>query len=169
MRLTGRQLRAPGPAGRWALLLALVPLWACDKDDEVTYTQFNDTDDVLTIQVGAPSVLDAVTTELHSTTGSVVVGTATVDPGGGPVGTEHRLTVVVDDAYEDQVVRVTVRTDSGSRGEDEYELVGDSADEGLWQITLVSAGAADEVREDAFTIRLWENGTTIVSAEDSGE
>jgi hypothetical protein len=94
--------------------------------------------------------------DLTSSTGLVVLGTATVSPAGGPVGTIHELSVVIDDEYEESVGRVTVRTDSGERGKDEYELEGDSADEGYWKITLVSAGDSDEVREDSFTIRLFE-------------
>ena len=50
-----------------------------------------------------------------------------------------------------------MRTDSGDRGEDEYDLEADSADEGLFQIVLVSVGDEGESREDTFTIRVWEN------------
>lgn len=138
--------------------LTFLLLSACSEEVEVSYVQFNATGESLTIQVGDASLLDSeASVELTSTTGSVVVGQATVTPAGGPVGTEHELTVEVFDDYENQVDRVSVRTDSGERGEDEYDLIGDSADEGFWKISLLSAGEADEVREDTFTIRLWES------------
>lgn len=138
------------------LVVLLSGLLACDKEEEATYSQFNGTDDSLTIQVGASETLDAVSIELTSTTGEVVVGTAQVDPGGGPVGTEHEIVVEVYDAYQHIVDRVSVRMDAGSRGEDEFELTQDSADEGVWKTTLVSAGDADEVREDTLTVRCWD-------------
>lgn len=138
------------------LVVLLSGLLACDKEEEATYSQFNGSDDTLTIQVGSSDALDAVSIELTSTTGEVVVGTASVDPGGGPVGTEHAIVVEVYDAYQHIVDRVSVRMDAGSRGEDEFELTQDSADEGVWKTTLVSAGEADEVREDTLTVRCWD-------------
>lgn len=154
---------------RTAAVCALLALAACSQDEEVSYVQFNASGEALTISVGADELLEPSSIELTSTTGSVVVGSATVDPSGGPIGTEHQLTVEVSDDYEDQVARVSVRTDSGDRGEDEYDLDGDSADEGFWKITLVSAGEEGEVREDSFTIRLWEEDGTVSSDEDTGE
>jgi len=147
-------------------LVSLLGLAACDQAEEVTYVQYNASGELLTIQVGAETLLEPSSIELNSSTGSVVVGTATVDPAGGPVGTEHTVTVEVSDDYENDITRVTVRTDSGDRGEDEYELEGDSADEGFWKLTLVSAGEADEVREDTFTVRLWESSVVSDTAEE---
>lgn len=144
-----------------ARCLALLPLsllfGACTEEQETAFLQFNATGESLTIYVGDDSRLEQEDSiDLTSSTGLVVLGTATVSPAGGPVGTIHELSVVIDDEYEESVGRVTVRTDSGERGKDEYELEGDSADEGYWKITLVSAGDSDEVREDSFTIRLFE-------------
>ncbi len=147
------------------MLPLVLALCACTQDEETIYTQFNAEDDQLTISVGVESELEQVSTVLLSTTGTVEVGEAYADPGGGPIGTEHTLTVEVYDEWEDQVVRVTVRTDSGDRGEDEYELEPDSADEGLYQIKLVSVGDEGEVREDSFTIRLWEEDGSSSSAD----
>jgi hypothetical protein len=135
-------------------------LLACTESDEVTYAQFNAETDQISIQVGSGEVLDATSVSLFSTTGTVEIGTATADPGGGPIGTEHTLTVEVYDDWENDVSRVSVRTDSGDRGEDEYDLEADSADEGLFQIVLVSVGDEGESREDTFTIRVWENDST---------
>lgn len=138
------------------VLFSLLALLACKEDEEIIYTQFNALDDIVDIEVGVAEELPSTTVDLHSSTGQIIVGSATVDPSGGPIGTTHVLTVIVSDEWEDQVPRVTVRTDSGSRGEDEYELTTDSADEGLHQIKLVSYGDEGEVRTDSFTIRLWE-------------
>jgi hypothetical protein len=140
--------------------MLLAVLLACTESDEVTYAQFNAETDQISIQVGSGEVLDATSVSLFSTTGTVEIGTATADPGGGPIGTEHTLTVEVYDDWENDVSRVSVRTDSGDRGEDEYDLEADSADEGLFQIVLVSVGDEGESREDTFTIRVWENDST---------
>src|SRR4030095_1122403 len=101
---------------------------------------------------------------LYSSTALVTVGSAKVDPGGGPIGTEHDIVVIVEDAYENVVDRVSVRTDAAERGEDEYDLDPDSADEGFYKLTLVSVGEPDEIRTDTFTIRLWDEDDD----EDSG-
>jgi hypothetical protein len=140
--------------------MLLAVLLACTESDEVTYAQFNAETDQISIQVGSGEVLEATSVSLFSTTGTVEIGTATADPGGGPIGTEHTLTVEVYDDWENDVSRVSVRTDSGDRGEDEYDLEADSADEGLFQIVLVSVGDEGESREDTFTIRVWENDST---------
>jgi hypothetical protein len=54
------------------------------------------------------------------------------------------------------VDRVSIRTRSPGRGEDEYDLIQDSADEGYYKLTITSAGTADEQREDTLTVRLWQ-------------
>ena len=142
-------------AAPWVTVTVLA-IAACKKDDEIVYDQYNAEDDALSIEVGVEELLPAVSIDLHSSTGEIVVGTADVDPGGGPIGTEHTITVVIADDYENAIDRVTVRTDTSERGEDEYDLDPDSADEGLYQVTLVSVGTEDEVRTDTFTVRLWE-------------
>jgi hypothetical protein len=147
--------------------MLLAVLLACSEGDEVTYTQFNSDTDQLTIQVGTEELLDPVTISLYSTTGTVEIGSATADPGGGPIGTRHTLTVEVFDDWENDVSRVSVRTDSGDRGEDEYDLEGDSADEGLFQLELSSVGDEGETREDTFTIRVWEDDTS--SSDDTSD
>jgi hypothetical protein len=149
---------------RWARLLFLVAASACNKDDEPTYTQFNAEDESLEIDVGAAKLEPAKTITLYSSTGEVTVGTAKVDPGGGPIGTEHAIVVIVEDAYQNVVDRVSVRTSSPERGDDEYDMDPDSADEGFYKLTLVSVGEPDEVRTDTFTIRLWDEDDD----EDSG-
>lgn len=151
-----RGLRWPDRLLLAAFVLPLLGASDCKDEDEETYVQFNASDDTLTIQVGVQDVGAPVTIDLHSTTGSVLIGTATVDPSSGPVGTEHTITVEIFDAYENMVDRVSVRADSGDRGEDEFDLVGDSADEGFYKLTLVSVGDEGETRDDTFTLRVWD-------------
>jgi hypothetical protein len=138
-----------------ACILASLLTVACSNDDTPNWVQFNGPDDNVTIEVGASKVTGAVTTDLHSSTGEVLIGTASVDPGGGPIGTEHLARVDLFDAFEGEVGRSTVRTDSGSRGIDEYDMAVDSADEGLYTLTLKSVGSEGELRSDTFTFRLW--------------
>jgi hypothetical protein len=57
--------------------------------------------------------------------------------------------------YASGVGRVSVRTSSGERGEDEYDLVADSTGEGIWLFQLTSQGEGGEARTDTFTFRLW--------------
>ncbi|MFZ5475258.1 MAG: hypothetical protein ACOZNI_00660 [Myxococcota bacterium] len=92
---------------------------------------------------------------LTSTTGSVEIGWGCVSPAAGPVGTVHTMRVEVLDAYEADVDRVSVRTDSGDRGKDEYDLDHDSADIGFWMFEIESVGEDDEQRTDTLTFRLW--------------
>ncbi len=158
------------PAGTgispWFLVFALLLGSACNGSDEIEWIQFNAEDDTVTIQVGVDEVQDTVSTVLHSTSGQVEVGVASVDPGGGPIGTEHFVVVEVYDDYEDTVGRATVRTDSGDRGEDEYEMDPDSADEGIYTTTLISVGDDGEHRSDILTFRLWYDSS--LDSQDSG-
>jgi hypothetical protein len=150
-------------------MLAALALFlaACTQDDEVTYTQYNAEDNAVTIDVGADTryvladdgvteVPESVETPLTSNTGSVEIGVATVTPSAGPVGTTHTISVVVYDDYADDIDRVAVRTASGDRGEDEYDLDRDSTGEGYWVMELESEGEADEVRTDTLTFRLYQ-------------
>lgn len=134
----------------------MLSLLSCGDEDTVSYVRFNGDDDIVTISVGVADLLDDITIDLHSTTGEVVIGSAVVSPGGGPIGTTHDVVVVISDDYEDKVDRVSVRVDSGDRGEDEYDLERDSADEGYYKLSMVSVGDDGEVRDDTFTIKVWD-------------
>ena len=114
------------------------------------------------VLVGEP-----VTVELFSTTGAVMVGTATVDPGSGPVGTMHTILVDVEDDYEDDVRRVTVDVDAGDRGIEDFMMTRDSADRSLWELELESSGVPGEARTDVFTIRLFSVAEEGESSEDT--
>jgi len=140
------------------MLLAL--LWGCVEDTGTSWKQFNAGDNTLDVVVGTVDELDPVETNLTSTTGETQVGTGSVDPGGGPVGTVHQVRVEVLADYETAVSRVSVRTDSGDRGVDEFDLLRDSAGAGLWVGDIQSVGTAGEVRTDTLTIRLWEEDTS---------
>jgi hypothetical protein len=145
--------------------LLLLSLIAC-KDDEPEYSQFNGTD-VIEIEVTAADDLgESVEEILSSSTGTVDIGTVTVTPGSGPVGTDHDVLIDIDDDFEDLVVKATVVTDAGDRGDDEYELRQDSADHGVWVLTLTSLGAEGEERTDTFTIYLWQYADIEVIIED---
>ena len=136
--------------------LAAALLLACTAEEEPVYEQFNAPDDILTVEVGAAELLPPVSIELWSNTGELPVGSASVDPGGGPGGTIHSIVVEVSDDYQDIVDRASVRTDSGERGEDEYDMVRDYADEGIYKLEIQSVADEGEIRTDTLTIRLWD-------------
>ena len=142
--------------------------YSCDEDAEPNWVQYNGDDDVVTIEVGSADELDEVATDLHSDVVGNVIGTATVDPGGGPIGTTHTVTVIIDDEFENDVGLVTVRTDSGDRGEDEYELDNDMSDEGAWGLQIISVGEEGEQRSDTLTFRLWYDSEEDTTAGDTG-
>jgi hypothetical protein len=151
------------------ILPILLSFIACEQDEEITYSQFNASNDSMSIYIGVEELLPSSSIDLNSTTGLIIVGTAQVDYSGGPVNTTHTFTVNILDEYEDQVNRVSVLVDSGSRGDEEYEMIADSADEGLFQIELVSVGVPEEQREDIFTFRLWEEGALTEVTESQPE
>ena len=142
-------------------------LLSCEEE-EVNYNQFNSTTDTMEISVGASEELDLVEISLFSSTGLVVVGSASIDPGGGPIGTRHTLVVEVDDTWETQVSRVVVVTESGERGAEEFTLARDSADAGYHQIDIVSVGEAGEMRTDTLTIQLYTEEGSNISSVDTG-
>jgi hypothetical protein len=151
------------------LLIAPAVLAACGED-EITWVQFNADDQVLEVEVlpvGEPAG-EPVSLALLSNLGRTEVGVAAVDPGSGPVGTDHLVTVDVYDAFEEEVLRVTVFIlteavsdldgdgEPDSRSEEEHELRQDSADLGAWALEFKSLGADDERRTDQFTFFLWQ-------------
>ncbi|TNE89246.1 MAG: hypothetical protein EP330_12480 [Deltaproteobacteria bacterium] len=138
------------------VFLALA-LAGCTDGTDTDWFLFNSEEDVIEVQVTAGSETgDAVTIDLHSTTGAVVIGTAELTPGSGPVGTEHRLVVQVGDTWEEDVERVTVSADAGERGTETFLMNQDSADHGLWVLDLQSAGSEGEIRTDRLTVQLFQ-------------
>jgi hypothetical protein len=134
----------------------------------VDLVRFNSEDDEIRVEVTASlDVGDAVTGDLLSTTGAVVVGEVTVEPGSGPVGTLHVVTIDIDDEYEDIVVRTSLSIDAGVRGLDDFDLTRDSADSGLWRLELESSGVDDETRTDVFTVELFEVDDGIIVDSDT--
>lgn len=136
-----------------ALLLCLAP--ACNEDETLGLVRFNNPADTLTVQVtAAGDVGEPIETNLRSNTGSVIVGMATIDPGSGPVGTDHQVQVWVEPDYQDRVIRSRVVA-TGERGEQIHPMQRDSAEPRLWQLQLRSYGSEGEVRSDTFAIELW--------------
>ncbi|MBX2801196.1 MAG: hypothetical protein KTR31_26185 [Myxococcales bacterium] len=127
----------------------------------------NDEGQDLVIAVGQTCEPEAGTLTLTSSLGQRDVGTATVDPPCGPVGTTHELVVEVMEQWEDVVGRVTVTIDADpsidvdedgdleSRGEQEYVLERDSAAP-VYAISLQSQGIEGETRDDVFRVVLWQ-------------
>jgi len=149
------------------LTATLVLLLACTQAEETTYEQYNADDNSVEVEVGTDTryvladdgvtqVPEAAETALTSNTGTVEIGTGTVTPSAGPIGTVHVVSVDIDEDYAADVDRVTVRTSSGDRGEDEYDLDRDSTGEGYWVYKLESVGEADEQRTDTLTFRLYQ-------------
>jgi hypothetical protein len=141
------------------VLLAL----ACTDEADTVWVAYNGGSDSVEVDVGSPELLDPVSVVLTSTTGALEIGLGTVSPGGGPIGTVHTVTAQVYEEYAEEVGRVSIRTSSGDRGEDEYDLERDSAGEGYWSFELQSVGDSDERRTDVLTFRLYAEG------QDSGE
>jgi hypothetical protein len=146
------------------LWLALV-LVACDETAATSWERYNADGDEVSIAVGAAELSASVSTVLHSTTGQVEIGAATVDPGGGPIGTLHTVLVTVSPDYSPDVDRVSVRTDSGDREIDEFDLDVDSTGTGIFKAELRSVGDAGETRTDTLSFRLWVATTDGDSAE----
>ncbi len=133
----------------------ILALFACKKADEPVWVQFNE-DVSLEVEITASEELGApVTADVFSSSGEELVAVIVVDPGSGPVGTDHRVEVDVGDDYDEVVGRVLLTTDSGDRGVEEHELDRDSADDGYWWRVLTSGGAEGEERTDTFSVQLF--------------
>ncbi len=144
------------------------PLYDCSDSNNEQYDLFNCQDDFTLLYVGTPEVwtgescegvdnisLRSASCDLPEDSNGNPVGTADITPCGGPIGTEHQIVVRVNNLYKDQVDQATVSISSGDRGEQECMMTPDSADEGLYRLTLVSTGSDDEVRNDTVSIKLW--------------
>jgi hypothetical protein len=158
------------------LLVLLLALSGCGSEEETKYDLFNCEEDVGFIYVGLDEILDG---DACSEMGSyevdgdgiarfmlrssscdlpddVNVGEVAVSPCGAPIGTEHQIVVTVYDIYKQDVAKVSARLESPKRGADEYDMEPDSADEGLYKLTLVSVGSEGEQRDDLLQIKLWQ-------------
>lgn len=142
-----------------------VLLLSCGEESQNNYTLFNADTDFFEVIIGTETVGEEQSIELHSSTGQVIVGTATLSPASGPVGTEHRLVIEVADTWQAQVVQASVQIDSGDRGIEEFTLDRDSADAGYHQIDIISVGDPGETRTDIFTIQLFVDEETTQSVD----
>lgn len=145
----------------WSPLLA-VPLLGftfgnCSRGDDLAWQQFNGDRDDVTVDVTAETALgERVVAELMSTTGETVIGTVTIDPGSGPVGTEHRVVVDIGRSWEDRVGRVEIEAITEDRGTRLIPMVQDSASAGVWVLDIRSYGVNGESRTDTFRVLLYE-------------
>ncbi len=143
-------------------LIAALGLLACNKTEEIQYEQFNGSADAVEVEVGVEELLDPRQADITSSTGEVVIGLVDVDPGGGPIGTNHDIVVIIDNEWQGEVDRVSIRTSpvtadsKDDESDDEYDLERDSADEGYFKLTLESVGAEGELRTDTLTVRVWK-------------
>ena len=126
----------------------------CTSDSSTTWVQFDGDDDQLEVAIG-PDVLSAVSVDIRSTTGAALVAAAAVDPGGGPVGTVHRVVVTVLGEFADEIGKVELLTDAGDRGAETIGLTQDSARSDLWVREVVSVGDDGELRADTFSFALY--------------
>jgi hypothetical protein len=126
------------------------------EETESDPNQFNAHDESLSILVGIPDLGAPRTRTLFSTTGLVEVGTASISPGTGPIGTVHLVQVEVLEEYTDKIQEVQIDIDSGDRGALTYTLVSDSAQTNLYVLDLESVGDVEEEREDTFLFSLWD-------------
>lgn len=126
----------------------------CQKDDnsaEFDWVQFSSDDDHVEVPITRlETVSPAIVLDLTSSTGTVVIGTATIDPGSAMVGDTLRVTVDIDDDYMKQVDRLDLEIDSGERGVTTLDLLQDSADDSLWVLDLTAYGRDGESRTDDF-------------------
>jgi hypothetical protein len=133
----------------WSSLVFLCV--SCTDDAEVTYEQFNASDEDLIVAVGdeVGAVQEIV---MFSNTGTVEIGVGSVDPDSGPVGTVHTIEVSIYDSWAHMVDGVDISVSSSERVEQEFSLVSDSAEEGLYRLEITSAGYEDEARTDTITL-----------------
>lgn len=147
-----------------------VTVGACNnKDDDPVWVRFNHDDDVIAVEIRPGEFGEPVSTELTSSTGEATVGTVRVEPGAGPVGTEHLVVVNVLDEFEDRVQRVDMIAESGDRGEQEFSMERDSADLGIWVLDLTSYGVDQEERIDLLRFSLWEISAVALPPDEPGE
>jgi hypothetical protein len=139
------------------LSMLYLGLLGCNKDDGAVWVRFNGDEDLAELQVTAGLELgEDVVVDLTSTTGATVVGTATLTPGSGPVGTDHRVLIALGEDYSERVQRVEVVVDSGARGERTFSFDQDSADLWKWVLDLTSYGVDGEERIDTLSFELYE-------------
>jgi hypothetical protein len=129
---------------------------ACTDDTGPAYEQFNAQEEVMEVRVGEAEIGDVALLELHSSTGAIVIGEASINPDAGPSGSIHDLEVQILDEYVHRVDRVSVEIDAGERGVQTYDLNADSADEALYRLEIQSFAEDSEIRTDVLEIQVWD-------------
>jgi hypothetical protein len=141
---------------RLALLPAVLLLGACAEDAETSYDRFNAEGETLSVSVGDEEPGELLSIDLHSSTGAVLIGVASVDPDAGPSGTIHLLEVQILEDFVHQVDKVSVEIEAPERGIQTYTLQGDSADEALYRLEIESVAGDGELRNDTLEIQVWD-------------
>jgi len=131
-------------------------LCGCEETTEDP-NQFNAQDESLEIIVGISDFQEDAFRTLYSTTGLVEIATASITPGGGPVGTIHQIQVQVFEDYMEDVKEIRIDINSGERGTQQYTLIPDSAQPSLFVLDLESMGGDEEERTDSFLFSLWDH------------
>ena len=131
-------------------------LCGCEETTEDP-NQFNAQDESIEIIVGISDFQEDAFRTLYSTTGLVEIATASITPGGGPVGTIHQIQVQVFEDYMEEVKEIRIDIDSGERGTQQYTLIPDSAQPSLFVLDLESMGGEEEERTDSFLFSLWDH------------
>jgi hypothetical protein len=138
------------------LLSTVLLLGACSQEEENIYDRFNGSNDVIEVQVGAEEIGSLAVIDLNSSTGAVVIGSASIDPDAGPSGTVHLLEVAILEEYIHQVDKVSVEIDAADRGIQSYDLQADSADESLYRLEIESVADEGETRTDILEVQVWD-------------
>ena len=149
------------------LSAALFLISGCGGEEETEYGLFNCEEDETVVYVGIDEVwtgdacggvdsipLRSSRCELPDDLDGNEVSGSTSAPvwsnrNGTPSGAAQPI-------YKEEVDRASVVIDSPGRGVEEYDMDPDSADEGLYKLTLVSVGSEGELRNDVVRIKLWE-------------
>lgn len=138
-------------------LLAAGMFSDCGDGVSSEWQRFNHPNDLIEVVVSPDfDGVEAARADLTSSTGETIVGQVRISPGGGPVGTEHRVVVQVGATWERRVGRVDLRIESGARGTRTLPMERDSASAGTWVTDLRSYGQTGESRVDTFVVRLFE-------------
>ena len=145
-------------------------LYECTDKNGQYETLFNCEEDTTLLYVGTEEVwtgemcdgVDTVTLRSSSCglpDGPDVteIGQVIIDPCGGPVGTRHQIVVRVNATYQHLIEDVSVRISSDGLEKQDCIMTQDTADSGLFKLTLNSEETEDEVRTDIIQFMLWKS------------
>ena len=139
-------------------------------DGEVTWAEFGEPADAEVLVVADDADCDGVEVappvDILSNVVSGIVGTVTIEPQCGSVGTEHQVVVSVGEDWEEVVGRATLEIipgpgsdldgdgDADARAELLFEMERDAAFPGQYGLRLLSQGTPGDERTDVFRFQL---------------